>query len=279
MRKFENCITKAHNEPYPYRCYYLNFTSGEASASLVRLQAIAAYINPRINTFLLSKPSWHNCGVILVNFAGGSDDGEVPGELVKTIVKCNKFITPVTIGTQIWASENLSVTNYRNGDPIPKCTDLNEWWNLTTGAYCDYNNDAAQSATYGRLYNWYAVNDSRGLAPAGWHVPSDAEIDLLRNYLGGDYKAGGKLKETGVKHWTTPNNGATNDYGFTALPGGYRGAWGSYKYMGSYCYFWTATSRNQSAAWCDFLLGSNSNMMDEGGDKTYGMSVRLIKDK
>ncbi|MFH0761045.1 MAG: phosphatidylinositol-specific phospholipase C domain-containing protein [Bacteroidota bacterium] len=146
ISEIENCITKAHNEPYPYRCYYLNFTSGEATASLVRLQAIAAYINPRINTFLLSKPTWYNCGVIFVNFAGGSDDGEVSNDLVRTIVNRNEFIThqpQVTIGTQIWTSQNLTVKHYRNGDPIYHCTSNAEWASLTTGAYCYYDNDSA----------------------------------------------------------------------------------------------------------------------------------------
>jgi uncharacterized protein (TIGR02145 family) len=126
----------------------------------------------------------------------------------------------VTIGTQVWMVENLKTTKYRNGDPIPNVTG-NAWAALTTGAYCWYNNDAATyKATYGALYNWYAVADSRNIAPTGWHVPTDAEWTTLTTFLGGESVAGGKLKETGTNHWTSPNTGATNETGFTALPGG-----------------------------------------------------------
>lgn len=126
----------------------------------------------------------------------------------------------VLIGDQCWMMENLKVTHYRNGDPIPHVTDGVTWGNLTSGAYCNYNNDEGNVATYGRLYNWYAVDDSRNIAPAGWHVPSDAEWQTLVDYLGGDAVAGGKMKEAGTTHWASPNTGATNESGFTALPGG-----------------------------------------------------------
>ena len=119
--------------------------------------------------------------------------------------------------------KNLDVDRYRNGDPIPKVTDPTAWVALTTGAYCYYNNDSATyAATYGKLYNWYAVNDPRGLAPAGWHIPSDAEWATIETCLGGASVAGGEMKETGTIHWQSPNTGATNSSGFTGLPGGYR---------------------------------------------------------
>src|SRR5205085_6409714 len=117
----------------------------------------------------------------------------------------------------------LSVSTYLNGDTIPSITDPTIWASLTTGAYCYYNNDSTTyAATYGKLYNWYAVNDPRGLAPLGWHIPSDAEWTTLENCLGGSSVAGGAMKETGITYWLSPNTSATNSSGFTGLPGGYR---------------------------------------------------------
>jgi len=127
----------------------------------------------------------------------------------------------VTIGTQVWMAENLKVTHYRNGNTILHIIDWFSWFTLT-GAYCEYDNDVNNVAVYGRLYNWYAVNDSRYIAPVGWHVPSDAEWLTLVDYLGGDTVADGKMKEIGTTHWVSPNTGATNESGFSALPGGYR---------------------------------------------------------
>ena len=128
----------------------------------------------------------------------------------------------VTIGTQTWMVENLKTTRYRNGEAIPNITDNASWAALITCAYCDYNNIPSNSITYGKLYNWYAVNDSRNIAPMGWHVSTDAEWTTLTTFLGGTSIAGGKLKENGTIHWNSPNVGATNETGFSALPGGYR---------------------------------------------------------
>ncbi len=127
----------------------------------------------------------------------------------------------VTIGTQVWMTRNLDVDHYRNGDPIPEVKSASLWKSLTTGAWCYFKNDKDSGVTYGKLYNWYAVNDPRGLAPVGWHIPSDAEWSTLSAYLGGDSIAGGKLKESGTSHWNIPNTGATNVSGFSALPGGW----------------------------------------------------------
>ncbi len=123
----------------------------------------------------------------------------------------------VTIGTQIWSTKNLDVARYRNGDPIPQVTNPTQWASTRTGAWCWYNNDSATYAsTYGRLYNWYALNDPRGLAPQGWHVPTDEEWTILTDYLGGLSLSGGKMKST--TGWNAPNTGATNSSGFTGLP-------------------------------------------------------------
>jgi uncharacterized protein (TIGR02145 family) len=142
---------------------------------------------------------------------------------------------------KVWMRKNLDVRTYRNGDKIPHVKSKAIWDTLTTGAWCWYNNDSATGAAYGKLYNWYAVNDPRGLAPTGWHVPSDAEWDTLSTFLGGDGYAGGKMKETGTTHWWDPNADATNSSGFTALPGGTRYYLGEFFDAGGYGYWWSST--------------------------------------
>lgn len=184
----------------------------------------------------------------------------------------------VTIGTQVWMAENLKVTHYRNGDAIPNVTDNGTWSGLTTGAYCAYNNDENNVATYGRLYNWYAVADSRNIAPAGWHVPTDEEWQTLVDYLGGSSVAGGKLKETGTAHWNSPNEGATNESGFTALPGGYRYDSGLFVNMGDYAYFWSSTEYSSYFAWYRYLSFSHSQVGRTNLIKRLGFSVRCVRD-
>ena len=184
-------------------------------------------------------------------------------------------IVSVTIGTQVWMKKNLTVTRYRNGDVIPQVKDSSQWSKLTTGAWCWYNNDSANGAVYGKLYNWYAINDPRGLAPAGWHIPSDSEWYVVSNFLGPG--AGGKLKETGITHWFDPNVDATNSSGFTGLPGGYRSEIGQFCYIKYLGLFWTSTGYNSSVAWYRRLL-CYSNFLDYWRfPKQMGFSVRCIK--
>ncbi len=183
----------------------------------------------------------------------------------------------VTIGTQVWMVENLKVTKYRNGDPIPNITDGTQWNNLTAGAYCSYDNNAANVSTYGQLYNWYAVNDSRNICPAGWHVPTDAEWTTLTTFLGGESVAGGKMKEAGSAHWALPNTGATNESGFTALPGGWRGydkLFHDLLYTG---YWWSAT-QSSSSAWERQLYQGTQTVDRLYLNQYLGISVRCIKD-
>jgi len=196
-------------------------------------------------------------------------------------------IPSVTICNQTWMKKNLDVSTYRNGDPIPQVTDPSAWLNLTTGAWCYYNNDPANGSVYGKLYNWYAVNDPRGLAPAGWHVPSDAEWITLTNCLGGAATAGGKLKEKGTRRWLFPNTGATNESVFTALPGGtlvsIDGRFYNKGLLGS---FWSSTSFSFNAAYYR-RLAYNSGAL-QGGVSIFnessgalnidGLSVRCVKD-
>jgi uncharacterized protein (TIGR02145 family) len=189
----------------------------------------------------------------------------------------------IKIGTQKWMTRNLNVTHYRNGDLIPHVTDPTKWASLTTGAWCYYKNDHANGAIYGKLYNWYAVNDPRGLAPAGWHIPSDSEWTVLSTHLGGDAVAGGKLKDTGTIEagtglWYAPNTGATNKTGFTGLPGGYRKTNGGFDYMGYYGYWWSSTEGNTRDAWVRALNRYVSTIDRYNYNKRLGFSVRCIKD-
>jgi len=184
----------------------------------------------------------------------------------------------VKIGDQWWMAENLKVTRYRNGDDIPIVTDDTEWKNLTTGAYCNYNNNSDNADIYGRLYNWYAVNDSRNIAPLGWHVPSDEEWQTLIDYLGGESVAGGKLKETGTTHWNSPNEGATNESGFAALPGGYRNDTGTFDDLGRNAHFWSSAEDSSSHAWNRELGYTNATVHRSSYDKQNGFSVRLVRD-
>ncbi len=187
--------------------------------------------------------------------------------------------TVTTICNQTWMVQNLDVDHYRNGDPIPKVTDLTQWIGLTTGAYCYYNNDsAAYAAIYGKLYNWYAVNDPRGIAPLSLHVPSEAEWTTLVTCLGGDVVAGGKMKESGTTHWHAPNGAATNSSGFTGLPGGGRNDNGTVYFIGDYGVWWSSTESGTADAWLCTLnySGVGSNRYNEY--KRYGFSVRCLRD-
>jgi len=194
-----------------------------------------------------------------------------------TDIDGNVYNTEI-IGTQVWMVENLKVSKYGNGDPIPNITDSITWINLTKGAYCDYKNTPANSITYGKLYNWYTVNDNRKLTPAGWHVPSDEEWTILTTFLGGESVAGGRLKEAGTLHWNTPNAGADNSSGFTALPGGARGMDGSFFTGGQYGHWWTATETDDATA-REFSMDYNKTIVTSGNlFKIFGFSVRCLKD-
>jgi len=168
----------------------------------------------------------------------------------------------VTIGTQTWMVENLKVTKLNDGTSIPNVTALTAWNNLTTPGYCWYNNDIANKKLYGALYNWYNVSTGK-LCPTGWHVPSVTEWTTLINYLGGESVAGGKLKETGTTHWVTPNTGATNTSGFTALPAGirYSNTDDFAESLGGETDFWTSTQYtnqlNNEYTVIDVILGSD----------------------
>jgi uncharacterized protein (TIGR02145 family) len=185
----------------------------------------------------------------------------------------------IVIGTQTWTVENLRVTRYRNGDAIPNITDGSSWAASSAGAYCVYDNKPSNTATYGCLYNWYAVSDSRNIASPGWHVPTDAEWQTLVDYLGGSSVAGGKMKETAYSHWRSPNSGATNESGFSALPGGYRhDSDGTFVNLGSYAYFWSSSESGAYYAWHLYLYYASSVASRGSHLKRTGFSVRLVRD-
>jgi uncharacterized protein (TIGR02145 family) len=200
------------------------------------------------------------------NFAGIAED--IEGNFYKT----------VQIGNQVWMAENLRTTKLNDGTAIPLVTDNTAWGNLTTPGYCWYENDkATYGNTYGALYNWYAVNTGK-LCPTGWHVPSDGEWTILRDYLGGESVAGGKMKEAGTTHWQSPNTGATNESGFSALPGGFRFADGSFYNVGGTGYWWSSTEFESYWAKHPYLLSNYSGMFQSGYFKNIGLSVRCVRD-
>jgi uncharacterized protein (TIGR02145 family) len=188
------------------------------------------------------------------------------------------FLPTIVIGTQQWMEKNLDVMTYRNGDVIPQVTDATAWAGLTTGAWCWYSNSADNGAIYGKLYNWYAVNDPRGLAPQGWHIPTDEEWTTLRNKLGGELVAGGQMKTTGTTRWSTPNTSATNESGFAGLPGGIRNASGTFVDVGVSGYWWSASEYSSTVAWSRYLLNYSGRLLENNLDKKNGFSIRCIRD-
>ena len=165
-----------------------------------------------------------------------------------------------------------------DGDLIPQVQDPVEWENLTTGAWCYYNDDPENGCIYGKLYNWYAINDSRGLAPAGYHIPSEAEVLTLQSYLGGGSVAGGAMKEIGTTHWNSPNTGATNSSGWTGLGGGVINAGGTWAGLGEFSAWWTTTPSIAGESFFYQLLYDNAGLFIQSYLKESGYYVRLIKD-
>ena len=183
----------------------------------------------------------------------------------------------VKIGTQTWMVENLKTTHYRNGDAIPNEKNGQNWANLATGAYVDYDNVPANGEVYGHLYNWFAATDARNIAPQGWHVPSKAEYATLVDYLGGEAVAGIKLKEKGTQHWLSPNIGS-NSSGFTALPSGYYSTNGNFYSLGSGFVVWTTTLEDLTFAREYQMFNSGDSFYDDILDKNTGVAIRCIKD-
>lgn len=184
------------------------------------------------------------------------------------------LIGPNGIGNQIWTLQNLDVTTFLNGDAIPNYTSSAGWGTLTTPAMCSYNFNAANDAIYGKLYNWYAIMDGRGLCPVGWHIPSTAEFTTLNTTIGSN---GGSLKEVGFSHWYSPNTGATDLYGFKALGAGYMGTF-SHSKINQATYFWTSTENGAASAYTWSLMNTDASFNQSSQGKVGGFSVRCIHD-
>lgn len=200
----------------------------------------------------------------------------------------------VKIGTQTWMIDNLRATKYRNKDSIPNVTDVTSWPNLTTGAYCNYNNDASYANRFGCLYNWYAVSDNRNLAPVGWHVASDAEWSTLESYLiENGYNFDGSVDGNHIAKslasttdWSTSSkNGSVgndlsknNESGFNALPGGYRIYNGSFANMRYHAFWWTSTESGSDKAIYRYLHFSSSTLSAFPDSKNWGRYIRCVKD-
>ena len=193
----------------------------------------------------------------------------------------------VEIGGQCWFADNLATDQYRNGDPIPTGLDNATWSTTTNGAFAIYNNDPANDATYGKLYNWYTTVDSRGLCPAGWHVPTDCEWMYLEGSLGMStqqqettgYRGtneGGAMKAT--TNWASPNTGVTNSSGFTALPSGYRSFDAAYDNVGNFGVWWSGTEVDSDTAWTRVLFYNDSRVYRTNDIKSGGFGVRCVRD-
>jgi uncharacterized protein (TIGR02145 family) len=195
----------------------------------------------------------------------------------------------VKIGTQVWMVENLKTTKYNDGTAIPEVTDNTSWSNLTTGAYCNYNNNVTIGTKYGKLYNWYAVNTGK-LAPAGWHVPTDAEWTTLENYVSSNLGTSGSVAKAlaATVDWAASTTAGAvgndltknNSTGFSALPGGNRYEHGSSGNLGDYGFWWSSSKTSATTAWYRYMHYYSSRMLRDYGDyfEVVGFSVRCVKD-
>jgi len=211
---------------------------------------------------------------------------QIQTETVKDI-DGNEYKT-VLIGNQLWMAENLRTTKFKNGKPIPKNSDPKSWKTMMGGGYCIYENNIKNAKAYGFLYNWHAVRAQK-ICPVDWHVPSDGEWDTLALFLGGTkigathreeveiLEIGAKLKEKDTINWDAPNTNASNESGFNGLPGGYVTSGGAFDFLKQKGYWWSASISNTYGAFCRFLNNDNASLNKINLSKTYGFSVRCIK--
>jgi len=223
-----------------------------------------------------------SCFIISCNRDTGENPVTPPDNTV-TDIDGNVYHT-VKIGSQVWMVENLRVTRYSNGDTIPCITGSVAWATngnadkTGIGAYCSYDNDSSYILTYGLLYNFFAASDDRNIAPAGWHVPADEEWQKLVDYLGGDFVAGGKLKEVGTAHWKSPNVGATDETGFSALPAGTRYGDGGFINMRENTLFWSNSVNHSYSSYDRALTFDYAGVYWGNDQKRCGLSIRCVKD-
>jgi len=202
-------------------------------------------------------------------YTQGSGVTDIDGNFYQTIIFPNGYE---------WMQQNLKTTKYRNGEIIPNITNTSQWENLSTGAWVFYENNSNYEFPYGRLYNAYAATDSRSICPSGWHIPSNNEWQILVDYLGGELIAGGKMKTTGTQHWYSPNEGATNESGFSGHPGGSRFSDGDFMTtMGNQGWWWATNGMYPYATYAWTLQAHTTDVNFDLHSNTFGFSVRCVK--
>ena len=257
-----------------------------ASAKLEILSTTQGFLPPRMTTAQRDQISSPAIGLIIFNTT--TDILEIrtsSGWLSLKVVSSSQEIASIKIGNQIWMLENLNVTSYRDGTPIPEVTSSVNWASLTNAAWCWPTGYSNNEGIYGRLYNWYAamgihnaesmtnISSRKNICPIGWHLPTDAEWSELASFLG--VNAGGKLKASGFE---TPNTGATNASGFTGLPGGLRSYNGTIGNIGTTGYWWSSTEDVSDLAWYRYIYANSSLIFRYSYFKTGGMSIRCVRD-
>lgn len=211
-------------------------------------------------------------GHFVLSFRAEQDSGDCP----EAIDRMGRSYPTVQIGSQCWMARNLRTSTFRDGSPIPRIIDPEEWALTEAPAFTQFDNDKRQPWVYGYLYNWYAVADGRGVCPEGWRIPTTADFDILTETLGGEEVAGGLMKVSGDQFWTHPNTDATNASGFSAVGGSYRHLDGSFYDFGRMATFWTSDTTNAGTAWMRYLYHDQANIETMGNDKHSGLNVRCI---
>ena len=250
----------------------------------------AIQLNP---DYALAYYNRGNTKTYLNDLAGACTDWTKAGELGSTdaLTNIQKFCESksvsansqsynsqdVKIGSYFVTSKNLDVSKYRNGEEIPQVNDPNQWANLETGAWCYFNNDPTNASIFGKLYNWYAVHDPRGIAPIGYHVISDDEFTSIINVLGGDFQAGSKLNSVN----SCDNGIGSNESGFNGVLGGYRSPTGNFNYLYEFGGLWSSNEdiNNNNNAWYRQLNCNKPYVPRASNSKNIGFSVRCIKQK
>ncbi len=242
-----------------------------------------------VDTAILNTTTTYYYSVVAVNATGKSDPIITSVRIVNTYIPSDSIVVGTGQQYQVWKSKNLETSYYNNGDTIPEVSDPLVWSNLSTGAWCWYNNDSANYAQFGKLYNWYALTDPRGIAPAGWHVASlndwniliknlDAAADVSNQTGKASTKVGAQLKETCFAHWSFPNSTATDTIHFRALPGHGRNENGQFD-NNNYGVWWTASSAGDPATAWGLSISENDGSIFKGyHNKNHAYSVRLLKD-
>ena len=255
----------------------INKTSGTVSNPINQIDSIRFnLLTNQMEVVLQSGVETHGLSEITNVTFSTSSTNSCGG--ITSITDIDGNVYPVVeIGSQCWTKENLKTTKYVDGSVIPNITDSAQWIGLTTGAWANFDNSPANDVTYGKLYNWYTVADPRNLCPKGWHVPTDAEWITLTSFLGGELIAGDKMKTT--TGWQAPNTDATNESGFSGLPGGFRYDYdGTFGSVGTTGYWWGSSESSPNDVWERYLYYGSGIAYRSYGNKRFGLSVRCLRD-